>query len=431
MIDFCDNYLENHRFPVREQAEAAVPYAQATDGLARRRTERSVAAALGEDVGWSDASGLRQALDARREADTADFERMVALQEELDWLSYRLFGLDEAPDLVPPDDVEPCPPTCLPWVLELANHDAEVRAAIGRGEGPGETPTAWFERHGWTPLTELPDTCSPALRARVDSRRAKIREVPELKLIEADPYKRRWYNPVYEAQETEALEAWLADKVEAALEARQAEHAPTAHRGPSGRDFDPARQVQDRIIADAVPNHPTHLFKPSGLTKRAAWEQTWEEQRKEDRGEPANPEVPPKYTQADFLKPTYFRLRGKLDVPKERFIALPGVPGRSSAETLYGWAGWTPVQRIKALLALDEDLEDAGVELADRIGLPDSARRLLPNAPGEDEATAARLKAELQSLVGNTGPSPEQIADWKSRFPPPSASKRGKRKKKD
>ena len=34
--------------------------------------------------------------------------------------------------------------------------------------------------------------------------------------------------------------------------------------------------------------------------------------------------VPPKYTSADFLKSTYWKLRGKLDVPKERWICYPG-----------------------------------------------------------------------------------------------------------
>jgi hypothetical protein len=31
--------------------------------------------------------------------------------------------------------------------------------------------------------------------------------------------------------------------------------------------------------------------------------------------------VPPKYTSADFLKTDFWRLRGKLDVPKERWIS--------------------------------------------------------------------------------------------------------------
>ena len=69
---------------------------------------------------------------------------------------------------------------------------------------------------------------------------------------------------------------------------------------------------------------------------------------------------------------------------------------------------------------LDEELEDASVPLADRIGLLDSAWRLLPDVAREDTAVATRLKAELQSLVGPDGPSATLIAEWEKRFPAPS-----------
>jgi hypothetical protein len=76
---------------------------------------------------------------------------------------------------------------------------------------------------------------------------------------------------------------------------------------------------------------------------------------------------------------------------------------------------------VKAILAIDEELEDASVPLADRIGLLDSAWRLLPDVAREDAATATRLKAELQALVGPEGPSRELLEEWKKRFPPPTA----------
>jgi hypothetical protein len=105
---------------------------------------------------------------------------------------------------------------------------------------------------------------------------------------------------------------------------------------------------------------------------------------------------------------------------KERFIASTELPGRASVETLYGWAGWPPVQRFKAIHAIDEEFDDAVVSLADRAGLLDSAWRLLPDVAREDPAAATRLKAELQSLVGPKGLSPELIEDWRKCFPPPS-----------
>jgi hypothetical protein len=44
-------------------------------------------------------------------------------------------------------------------------------------------------------------------------------------------------------------------------------------------------------------------------------------------------------------------MRGKLDVPKERFIAYPGLES-DEGEPLYGWAGWDHAQRAAALLTL-------------------------------------------------------------------------------
>lgn len=141
---------------------------------------------------------------------------------------------------------------------------------------------------------------------------------------------------------------------------------------------------------------PAHDAERQAL--RFLVERTWEDQRRKDAGQSVTPEVPPSYTQADFLKPEYFRLQGKLDVPKERFIAFTEVPGHAGTETLYGWAGWTPLQRLKALVSIDEELEDAGVPLVDRAGLLDSAWRLLPDVAREDGAASVRLKAELQAL---------------------------------
>jgi len=186
------------------------------------------------------------------------------------------------------------------------------------------------------------------------------------------------------------------------------------------------------LQSDAVPSHRFHVYKPAGLVKREVWERTWTDQRREDAGENVRPEVPPSYDNKDFLRTEHWQLRGKLDVPKERFIAFTEVPGRSGVEILYGWAGWTPVQRLRAFLAIDEELEDASVPLADRIGLLDSAWRLLPDVARDDAAAAARLKAELQALVGPEGPSRELIEDWKKRFPPPTTraagAKRGAKK---
>ena len=61
-----------------------------------------------------------------------------------------------------------------------------------------------------------------------------------------------------------------------------------------------------------------------GLRKRAAWEEVWALQRREDAGESLDIPVPPQYRPTDFRTTAYWRNRGKLDVPKERFMLYPG-----------------------------------------------------------------------------------------------------------
>jgi hypothetical protein len=77
---------------------------------------------------------------------------------------------------------------------------------------------------------------------------------------------------------------------------------------------------------------------------------------------------------------------------------------------------------------MDEECEDQGLTLADRIALLDSAWRLIPDVIRADAPTGGRLKAELQALVGPEGPSKALLEDWKQRFPPPGKA-RGKGKK--
>ncbi|MBL8622241.1 MAG: BREX-2 system adenine-specific DNA-methyltransferase PglX [Myxococcales bacterium] len=429
-------------FPIPSGHAAVIPWARALDRVARQRAERSIESVLAHD-GWSTTAGLRAALDARREADLADLLRMVALQEELDWECYRLYGLDPKAKGRAPDNVDGMPPTWRPVELDLAVRDGETRAAIARGDETTEIPTAWFTRHRWEPLTALPASAPKALRELIAARRARIAEVPELALIEQTTYKRRWYRPDYDDDEQKALAVWLADRIERELSAAGAKPSSISQLAVAlegdrrvaavaellaGRpDYSLVELITDAVLADAVPEHPFHIYKATGLDKRAAWERTWDEQRKEDAGLPAKPEVPPKYGNGDFLKPDYFRLRGKLDVPKERFIAFTEIPGRGAGEILYGWAGWTPLERVKALLALDEQCEDQGIDLADRIALLDSAWRLLPDIARDDAATASRLKAELAALVGPDGPSKVLLDAWRARFPPPGGRARARR----
>jgi hypothetical protein len=97
--------------------------------------------------------------------------------------------------------------------------------------------------------------------------------------------------------------------------------------------------VAELVEDESVPFLPILRHKPKGLEKRRLWEQTWELQRREDAGEQVEIDPPPKYEKTDFLTNTIWRLRGKLDVPKERWVSCPHLErsGNSSPVINLGW----------------------------------------------------------------------------------------------
>ncbi len=58
--------------------------------------------------------------------------------------------------------------------------------------------------------------------------------------------------------------------------------------------------------------------------------------------------VPPKYKRADFLDSKVWRLRGKLDVPKERWVCFPHCEGEDSTLVI-AWAGYDHLQLARAI----------------------------------------------------------------------------------
>ena len=79
------------------------------------------------------------------------------------------------------------------------------------------------------------------------------------------------------------------------------------------------------------------------------WIDVTSAQRAEDAGQDVEVPLPPKYGSGDFAKPSYWRARGKLDVPKERFISYPGAEDQEEPSRVIGWAGWGHADRMAAL----------------------------------------------------------------------------------
>ncbi|EUA08690.1 putative dNA methylase [Mycobacterium xenopi 4042] len=223
----------------------------------------------------------------------------------------------------------------------------------------------------------LPADYRDLLQRRLDA----IDSNPHIRLLERPEYKRRWAMEPWDKQVQAALKDWLLDRVEDRALWYDREGRPTVLsvaqladildrneefrrvlRLWAGDQNVPTGAALAKLLADeAVPFLAAYRYKPSGLDKRAAWEHTWALQRREDAGEKIDAPipVPPKYTSADFAKPSYWSHRGKLDVPKERFISYPNAGRESDTTELLGWAGWDHADQALALAALiSQRIED-------------------------------------------------------------------------
>ncbi|WP_372510495.1 DUF7008 domain-containing protein [Mycolicibacterium pyrenivorans] len=72
--------------------------------------------------------------------------------------------------------------------------------------------------------------------------------------------------------------------------------------------------------------------------------------------------VPSKYAKVDFRNDAYWSNRGKLDLPKERFILYPEVGRETDPTPLLGWAGWNHAQQGLALATIYALRESEGVD---------------------------------------------------------------------
>lgn len=296
----------------------------------------------------------RPSLDQLKSQQESLHLRRVALQEELDWHCYELYGITEKSPLHPLDTLPP---------VQLGERAFEI--ALARAVEAGEEETTWFERHRSTPRTTIPDHWPDSYKQVVEERLRLIEENRFLQLLEQPEHKRRWQREPWETREKKALQEWILDRLESpSLWAGDPEPVSVHKIAEKVRkdahflsvldlyekDAELEPTLEKLIANEGVPFLAAYRYTDSGLEKRADWEKTWELQRKEDEGEDPGPiAVPPKYASGDFRQASYWRLRGKLDVPKERFILYPGAERDTDKSLVLGWAGWDHLQRAMAL----------------------------------------------------------------------------------
>jgi hypothetical protein len=485
--------------------------------------------------------------------------QMFALQEELDWQCYQLYGLL-------PDDLR-YQGDDLPNLV-LGERAFEI--VVARQVEAGTLSTKWFEWLDIQPMTTIPNHWPAAYRKLVERRIKLIEANKGIGLIEKPDCKRRWETEPWDEQEQRALKNWLVDRLEdkrywprielqstaqlADRASADAEFMQVAALYRGRPDFDLAALVAELVEGESVPFLPILRYKPSGLRKREVWERTWDLQRQEDErarrrkalddklgqirtritkgfeGEfaklkkmearfreeavkvrddhaprvkvergwggnaivdalrnerlkdeggvafrallasskeisefkegiqkkinqktaadaeyqaaekervaiPDDPEipVPPKYASADFQKSDYWGLRGKLDVPKERWISYPHCQSVSDPTLVVGWAGWNHLEQATALVTYYDARKREGWEAKRLTPLLAGLQQLLPWIhqwhPEIDKEFGETAGKSYESMLEHDalelGLTLEDLRNWK---PPETATRRRTRK---
>jgi len=497
-LRYAHNASQVADFPLAPTRPLA--WAQRTDALVQALLTESTAALLAQ-ASLPD----RTALNAARDRAAAIRRSMIASQEELDWQCYGLYGL--LPEGASAADCE----FANPPELKLGERAFEI--VLARRVAAGDETTVWFERHGSTPITELPAHWPADYRAVVERRIALIESDRSIGLIERPEFKRRWNTPAWDDLEKAALRDWLLGRLEepafwpasadappqltttnrlADLARADAAFMQVAALYAGHADFDPARLVAELVAAEAVPLLPVQRYTDDGLRKRAQWEGTWALQRREDAidaqvlarslkegaddwrsefaatarttfGSDTTDEarawidqklaaeikrhqderkatevgpipVPPKYKSSDFLKSDFWRLRGGLDVPKERFVSFPGAERGADGSLPIAWAGWNHLQLATALAGYYVDMKDTeGWEPTRLQPLLAGLLELVPWLeqwhndldPVFGERMGTYYKGFVTEEARALGFTPDDLWAWK---PAVTATKRGRRK---
>jgi hypothetical protein len=295
--------------------------------------------------------------------------QMIILQEEIDFTVYKMWDLVD--DSALSSKVE--------WEgVVLDAGDRPFSILKGRNEDgfsvPSNIPVHW------------PVDLQNLWRQRI----SQIQGSMELQLVEDSLYKRRWrgrqglFNHTENQDELKlACLEWLTARLESyfdpegrlksnkqAISNCDQQLVSVAYLADLVRNdtrflqigellrddsaFDVQALVSEIVSVENVPHLPILSYKESGLRKRAEWEKTWELQRREDAGESVGTiPIPPKYISADFISTggaRYWSLRGKLDVPKERWISFPHCEGPDGTLVIC-WAGYDHLQQAQAISA--------------------------------------------------------------------------------
>jgi len=382
--DFSATSLGSFPLPDLDHSDAT-ERGRRLDSLAQERAAYEPAAV------FADGTPTQEAIDEAQANYARVRHLMIAEQEELDWSVYFLYGLTDTDMSLPAGSVAG---------IDLGTRPFEI--ALARRVAAGETTTAWFERHHSTPVTEIPETWPEAQRLAAQQRLDLMASDKSIKLLEAPEYKRRWADDPWADKVHEALADWLLTRLETPDLWRRSDgmvQPRTIRELAAQIETDPEladmlavlplwstrrgatveKMLDDLLKNEAVPYVTSLRYRNRGFAKRAEWEATWAAQRREDAGEITADQVPvpPNYSSADMV-PAVWKHRGKLDVPKERFISYPGASPEGDSTLLLGWAGWNDLDKGLAIFSTFADRADEDADTETLAGILAGLVEVLP-----------------------------------------------------
>lgn len=424
------------RAPIPKNVDELRPLAEKLDRLGTELSQNLSDLPTCEHI---DAEFLREFAENRERS----IGRSIALQEELDWHAYRLFGL-VSEDLTVPDNR-------LDEIPEIAPGQRPFEISMARQIQKGTLVTRWFERPERLLTMEPPKSWPDFYRELTTKRIALLEKDRSLGLVESMNCKRRWEIEPFQKIQEGVLREWLLSRIENILSPsttltttaqltdllrKDADLVQVAELYTSRDDVDLHKLVSELAMAQNVPYLAVFRYKDTGLRKREQWERTWDLQRREDAGEDVGKiPVPPKYGSTDFQKSHYWTLRGKLDVPKERFVSYPLAERDSDPSPVIGWAGWDHAQQAQALAAYYIDRKEQDGWTSERLTpLLAGLLELIPWLkqwhteidPDMGESLGTFYEGFLESEARSLGLTEQALRDWR----PPAKAKGGGRTKK-
>lgn len=360
----------------------------------------------------------RAAIDAARQQSVTLQQQLIAEQEELDWDCYHLYGLLTKPisTTTPPEVARGERAFEIVMARRIAAGSLQTKWFDWLGIVPVTTvPDHWpsdykdlvqqriglIESNRLVALLETPNC-----KRRWENTSWNVQEQAALRawLLARLELPRYWATGADQPPSLTSTSR-LADATRQDVEFVQ---IATLYAGHT--DFDHSQLVADLIVGEAVPFLPVLRYTDTGLRKHLQWQTTWALQRREDdinaqaestadakrqrlmsivsadgvepdahalewvettlraelnheasdrkAAELGSIPVPPKYQSKDFLKADVWRLRGGLDVPKERWISYPGCERGVDGSLVIAWAGWNHLQQATAIAGYYLEMKD-------------------------------------------------------------------------